>query len=187
MLTLQGRFGIRLIPFQQIHAGSLYRLIAYNRPHLEPWLPWIRGVRSVQDAKAYITRSQMAYAGGQQIHFGIWYGNLLAGSVTVERIDPTNRLAELGYWLGSPYTGRGWMIASTSRVIHYLFDDRDLNRVEIRCEIENTASAQVARHLGFQLEGTLRQALWKDGKYADLYVFGLLRSQWRSEAVHPSS
>ncbi|MDR6227459.1 GNAT family N-acetyltransferase [Desmospora profundinema] len=178
MLVLQGSSGLLLILFQQKHTGSLYRLIETSRHHLEPWLPWIGKIRSPQDVEQYITRSLLAYSAGRQVHFGIWHNSLLAGSVTVERLDFDHRSAELGYWLGTPHTGNGWMVHSVSRVIQYLFDDQQLNRVEIRCETGNTASAQVARRIGFQWEGTMRQAVRKGGGFADIHIFGLLRSQW---------
>lgn len=184
MLILRGESELLLILLQLKDAQSLYHMIETGRNHLEPWLPWIRGIRSVQDAEGYIARSLLDFSSRRQIHFGIWHRAQLAGSVTVERIDPHHRIAELGYWLAQAYTGRGWMNCSVSRVIQYLFDQHDINRVEIRCETDNAASIQVARRLGFQLEGTLRQAAWKDGCFVNLHLFSLLRSQWKPTVCH---
>ncbi|PTM59937.1 GNAT family N-acetyltransferase [Desmospora activa] len=184
MLILQGDPEIVLILFQLKDAPSLYHLINSSRNHLEPWLPWIREIHSLQAVEGYITRSLFDFSKGRQLHFGIWHQARLTGSVTVERIDTNSRIAELGYWLAPAYTGKGWMKRSVSQVIQYLFERHNINRVEIRCETDNKASNQVAQRLGFQLEGTLRQGAWKDGRFVDLHLYSLLRCHWKSPVDH---
>ncbi len=176
-LILQTAEDLRLQLFHSRHAPALYRLVEANRFHLESWLPWIRTVKGVQEIEGYIFRTQAAFASGQEAHFGIWHRGVLGGSVTVERIDSHHRVAEIGYWLSREQTGGGLMTRSVRSVCTYLFQERQIHRIEIRVEAVNRASRQVALRLGFQEEGILREALRTDTGRSDLVIYGLLRSE----------
>ncbi|WP_169713581.1 GNAT family N-acetyltransferase [Paludifilum halophilum] len=179
MLTLYAETPIRLTLLERRHAPILYRLVETNRTHLQPWLTWVNHMHSLADMESYILRSLSGYACQREAHFGVWWGQWLAGSVTVERIDPVNRVAEIGYWLDQRFTGRGVMSRSVSRLVDYLFDERHINRVEIRTVPANRASRAVARRLGLHYEGTLRQAGYSNGVFVDHELYGLLRSDWK--------
>jgi RimJ/RimL family protein N-acetyltransferase len=51
-----------------------------------------------------------------------------------------------------------------------------LNRIQLHVAIENEGAVKVYQNNGFIIEGTLRQAMYHNGKYSDFYVMGLLRS-----------
>lgn len=176
-LMLQAGEDLRLLLFQPLHAQALYRLVEANRPHLEPWLPWIRQVKDCKGVEGYIRRTQAAFAAGQEAHFGIWHHGVLGGSVTVEGIDSRHQVAEIGYWLGQNRTGKGLMTRSIQRLTAYLFHERNIHRVEIRVEATNQASRKVALRAGFREEGILREALQTDPGRCDLVIHGLLRSE----------
>ncbi|GGA49623.1 50S ribosomal protein L7 serine acetyltransferase [Kroppenstedtia guangzhouensis] len=180
-LMLQAGKDLCLHLFHSLHAQALHRLVEANRSHLEPWLPWIRTVKGVQEIERYIRRSRAAFATGREAHFGIWHRGVLGGSVTVERIDPHNQVAEIGYWLGRELTGDGLMTRSVQRVSTYLFRERNIHRIEIRVEAANHASRRVAQRAGFREEGILREALWTDPGRSDLVIHGLLRSESPSD------
>ncbi|EGK11926.1 GNAT family N-acetyltransferase [Kroppenstedtia eburnea] len=177
-LMLQAGEDLRLHLFHSQHAQALHRLVEANRSHLEPWLPWIRTVKGVQEIERYIRRTEAAFASGREAHFGIWHRGVLGGSVTVERIDSRNQVAEIGYWLGRELTGDGLMTRSVRRVSTYLFQERNIHRIEIRVEATNHASRRVALRAGFMEEGILREALWTDPGRSDLVIHGLLRPEF---------
>jgi ribosomal-protein-serine acetyltransferase len=52
-----------------------------------------------------------------------------------------------------------------------------LHRVEIRCGVGNTRSRKIPERLGFAFEGTLREAIWVNGRFHDLAVYGLLETE----------
>ena len=60
----------------------------------------------------------------------------------------------------------------------YAFGEWGLNRVEIRCAVENHRSAAIPRRLGFIQEGILRQAFKVNDQYQDLLLFAMLRKDW---------
>jgi len=175
-IPVDSRTQLRLLELS--HAPALFRLVASNRDHLRPWLPWVDRMRVESDTETYILRSLSRFSAGTEAHFGIWHDRNLAGSITVERIDAWNRVAEIGYWLGKGSVGRGIMRRSTSALIDYLIDQRGINRIEIRCATGNGPSQSIPRNLGFRLEGTLRQAGYLQGRFHDHLLFAITAEEW---------
>ncbi|PTX49153.1 ribosomal-protein-serine acetyltransferase [Melghirimyces profundicolus] len=169
---------LSLLLFRPHHSPALFRLVETNRSHLESWLPWIREIRDVESMDRYIRRALTAYSCGREAHFGIWNRGVLAGSVTVERIDIANRVAEIGYWLGRGQTGQGLMTRSVRCVAEYLFRQRKMHRVEIRVDASNHSSRKVALRSGFREEGLLRDAYRSARGVNDVAIYGLLAHEW---------
>ncbi|HVF87449.1 MAG TPA: GNAT family protein, partial [Pyrinomonadaceae bacterium] len=92
-------------------------------------------------------------------------------AVSVDRIDWTNRVAEMGYSLGAEHQGRGIVTACMRVLIHYTFDELKLNRVELRCAAENLKSRAVAERLGFTREGELRESWLIHGRFVGQIVY----------------
>ena len=92
-----------------------------------------------------------------------------------------SRSAELGYWLAPEHHGQGYGSDAAGRMVEYAFEDRNLRRVGARLGSFNEASVGLLESLGFQREGTLREAAWYRGEYHDLLWYGLLREDWRAQ------
>lgn len=160
-------------------AEQLFALVDKNRDYLRPWLLWVDESRSPEDSKKYIEECLEALEKKTKIDFGIWLQGTLVGSVGVFDISEQNRSAEIGYWLGEEYTGKGIMTKCVSRLVDYGFGELNLNRIRIRCVPENIQSANIPKRLGFTYEGTHRQSQWMYDKFLDDAVYGLLKSEWR--------
>mgnify|MGYP001140467552 CR=1 FL=1 len=91
---------------------------------------------------------------------------------------PEYESAELGYWIGKPYWGKGYASEATHLVVNYAFDTLELNRIEAHAMVENIGSIQILRKLGMQEEGYHPQLIKKWGEFKDVKTYGLLRSQW---------
>ena len=73
--------------------------------------------------------------------------------------------------------GQGYMTEALSLFVHYLFDAKKVNRLQLTVVVGNKASKRVAEKCGFKSEGTLRQTMFHRGKYVDLEMFALLREE----------
>lgn len=82
---------------------------------------------------------------------------------------------ELGYWLGEPYWGRGIMTEAVGLVTAHGFDRVRAERIEAKVFDWNLGSARVLEKNAFELEGRMRRAAHKDGRWGDLLVYGRLR------------
>ncbi len=162
-------------------AEQLFALVNKNRDYLRPWLLWVDESKSPEDSKKYIEECLEDLRKKTKVDFGIWFQGTLVGSIGIFDISGQNRSAEIGYWLGEEYTGKGIMTKCVSKLIDYGFGELDLNRIRIRCVPENVQSAHIPERLGFIHEGTHRQSQWMYDKFLDDAVYGLLKSEWRSK------
>lgn len=83
--------------------------------------------------------------------------------------------AELGYWLGQRYWGRGLMSRIVAAYVPWVMQSLDLMRLQAVVVDNNPASARVLLKNGFQPEGTLRAAVHKPDGLHDLHLFARLR------------
>ncbi|MGI4835935.1 MAG: GNAT family N-acetyltransferase [Janthinobacterium lividum] len=87
--------------------------------------------------------------------------------------------AEVGYWLGEPYWGRGLATEALGAVLRFGFEQVGLNKIYATHRAENLASGRVMAKNGMTLEGRLPQHAQRDGQYLDLWQYGLLRRDYR--------
>ncbi|MBI4220354.1 MAG: GNAT family N-acetyltransferase, partial [Chloroflexi bacterium] len=98
------------------------------------------------------------------------------GGCGLNGLDPTNRRANLFYWVRSSATGRGVATAAVKLLARYGFERMELLRIEILVEVGNDASKRVAEKSGARFEGTLRNRLYHQGRVRDSYLFSLILS-----------
>ena len=91
--------------------------------------------------------------------------------------------AELGYWIGRPYWGRGYATEAARAVLSYAFGSLGLNRVHACHFARNPASGRVMAKAGMGQEGCQRGHIIKDGRVEDLILFGATRKMWQEWEV----
>ena len=91
-----------------------------------------------------------------------------------------NKIGEIGYWLADGLQGRGIITKCCTAVINHAFTQLGLNRIEIKCGTGNSKSRAVAEKLQFKPEGILRQAELLNGKHIDLYLYAMLKEEWKN-------
>lgn len=85
--------------------------------------------------------------------FGIEHGGELIG-VTGYHCDPKDNSAEVGYWIGKPYWGRGFATEAASAVIAHVFKNKLAKTITCGHFDDNPASARVIEKLGFEKTGS---------------------------------
>lgn len=91
-------------------------------------------------------------------------------------LNSDNDSAELGFWMGKPFWGRGYTTEAGRQVLVYAFEEMGLNRVEAHHMTGNDASGRVLVNLGMKYEGLHRQRIKKWDEYKDVKCFAILRS-----------
>lgn len=81
----------------------------------------------------------------------------------------------VGYWMGTPYAGRGLMVRALQGLIPFYFQDMGMHRLEAACVPYNEASKKVLERAGFQREGIARQFLLINGQWQDHLQFAIVR------------
>ena len=93
----------------------------------------------------------------------------------VERLS-----AEIGYWLGEAYWGRGIATEAVRAVTAHAFREHGLRRLFAVPFAWNGASARVLEKAGYTLEGRMRQSAVKDGEVVDQLLYAAVRDEWPS-------
>ena len=100
--------------------------------------------------------------------------------------DVARRTAEIGYWLGAAYRGRGIMTAVVRAFVQWAFDTfEQIGRVEAGVFGWNGGSQAVLRKAGFVREGVHRAACWKAGRFVDMVIFAVVREGVRGDGGRP--
>lgn len=172
--------GLELRLLEDRHAEEVFRLCDRSRDRLRQWLPWVDGTLSVDDTREFIRRSLEQHAKGESLVAGIWQAGSFAGIVSLLCINPANRSAMIGYWLGPEYEGKGIMTRACRALIDYGFEELCLNRIEIKAATGNARSQAIPMRLGFAREGVERQSEWLNDRFLDMVVYSMLRSEWHA-------
>lgn len=126
-------------------------------------------------AEEWIGSHDAKFADGT-INFAIDDG-VLTGAIGL-MIKRDDDIAEIGYWIGVPYWGRGYAAEAGEAVIRYGFEDLNLNKIYAAYFTRNPASGGVLKKLGMSYEGTLRQHHKKWGEYVDAEMYSVLKRDW---------
>lgn len=159
-------------------------------PDDAPELQRLAGAREVADttvsiphpyeldhALAWIGNQRRESVRGRATNFAVRLapGPTLIGSAGLRDIDPEHLQAELGFWIGREWWGRGYAREAAMAVIRFGFEQLGLNRICAHHMARNPAAGQVLLHSGMQREGLLRQRVRKWGVYEDVVLYAILR------------
>ncbi|KAF2259951.1 acyl-CoA N-acyltransferase [Lojkania enalia] len=103
--------------------------------------------------------------------------------------DVQAHTAEVGYWIGEPFWGKGYITEALRAMTDWVFTARgeQYRRLSAKVFSGNTASMRCLVKCGYREEGVLRGDAEKHGKVYDSHVFGLTKGDWeelkRSEEV----
>ena len=160
-------------------AEAVIEAIAASRAELERWMVWAPSMRSVEDARHWAQRVIDAWEDPESEDFtvGIFRredGRYL-GASGFHRARWTVPSAEIGYWLRTSETGKGYMREAVTAMTRVAFGPLGLRRLVITCASTNARSRRVAEAIGFRLEGTLRNDdRLPDGSLRVTLVFSLI-------------
>jgi RimJ/RimL family protein N-acetyltransferase len=108
--------------------------------------------------------------------FAIAVGAEAVGGIGIALHDDIERVAaELGYWLGEPFWGRGIVSEAVAALTEWAFSTLPLTRVYALPFAHNLASARVLEKAGFALEGRMRACAIKNGQIVDQLMYARLR------------
>jgi [ribosomal protein S5]-alanine N-acetyltransferase len=95
-------------------------------------------------------------------------------------LHPAHDRAELGYWIGQPFWGRGYATEAARAVLRWGFTTLGLHRIHARHFVRNAASGRVLAKLGMRHEGTARGHFRRWDRYEDVHEYGILREEFEN-------
>jgi RimJ/RimL family protein N-acetyltransferase len=121
------------------------------------------------------------------------YNESFIGTIGFNAIDHFNQRAELGTLIGNKeYWGKGYASEALFKLLEYSFNEMNLNRVYSYIIEFNVGSIKKNEKLGFKIEGKLRNHTYKNGKFQDVVIMGILKDEFinknllENEANHES-
>lgn len=90
----------------------------------------------------------------------------------------TSTCWEIAIALFPEHRGRGVGTAAQRLLVAYLFEHTRAERLQVVTDAEHAAERAAVERIGFQLEGRIRRATWRDGRWHDCVLLSLLRDEW---------
>lgn len=103
----------------------------------------------------------------------------LIGSTGFHDVESIDREAEFGISIGEKTVwNQGYGTEATRLMLQHGFETLNLNRIYLRVYETNPRATRAYEKAGFVHEGRMRQAVYKQGKYIDVLLMSILRSEW---------
>lgn len=143
---------LSLEPVTDTHIPDLLKVIESSLPELERWMAWAVDW-DPQESEAYLRSRDNPH----DLVFAIVHEGAAIGTISL-LVKPLPRWAEVGYWIRSDHSGKGFTTEALLALAEWAFAERDLHRLELQAGKENHGSNRVAEKAGFFRCGTRREA-----------------------------
>lgn len=122
--------------------------------------------------------------------FAICHKDVLIGTCQLHSIDFVSRSAELQIRIGdNSHQNKGYGKLALKQLISFGFKDLNLNRIFLHVFTDNLRAIKVYQALGFELEGELREAVFVDNCYKNMFIMSILRNEYleKQDCCHTST
>jgi diamine N-acetyltransferase len=103
----------------------------------------------------------------------------LVGNAGLFNLEWNNRSAEFGIFVGDKSRwDKGYGTEALELILRHGFDTLNLHRIYLRVYASNARARRSYEKAGLVLEGTMREAVFRRGKYDDVHIMSILRSEW---------
>ena len=168
---------IRLEPLTTAHARDLYSATHGDNAR-DIWRYLFTGPYA--DIASFEAWCATAAQSADPVHWAVIdKSGKAVGALTLMRIDPPNRVIEIGgITFGTPLQRTTGSTEAIYLLARYIFDELGYRRFEWKCNDLNAPSRHAAMRLGFSYEGLFRQHMIVKGRNRDTAWFAMLDSEW---------
>lgn len=131
-----------------------------------------------QDARHIIQAASQGYATGSFYAYAITQESFVLGVLSLKRMPQEPGTAELGYWVGVPHWGKGYVTEAAQALLDFAFDTVHLSCVKAKLCVRNPASGRVLKKLGLTYIGTTEKASQKWGVWENEEVWSICRQSF---------
>lgn len=157
-------------------ADFIHPAIVASHTLLHPWMSWAKTLPTFEETKLYCRRALWEWHDRESLDYRLFLDGTFVGNCAIHTILWHVPSAQLGYWQHVDFGGRGLISEAVERLTQFAFGELDLARLEIRCNAQNSASANVARRAGFNHEGHLKHSFRDNaGELSDTLFFAKTR------------
>lgn len=167
---------IRLRCLTPADSPAMVEAVRESLSELEQWMSWAHAGYSAEENAKFISTRTDEWQGDKHYSFAVFAadsGRFLGGA-GLNFIERVRGRANLGYWIRSSDTGRGFATRAAKLVANFGLTALAFTRVEIVAATANMASQRVAEKVGAQREGVMRHGVVIHGRPMDAVLFALL-------------
>jgi ribosomal-protein-alanine N-acetyltransferase len=104
----------------------------------------------------------------------IWHSNML---------NLYMKMLEIGYGLVPSEREKGYCTEAAQLMVDYLFLSKEVTRIIATTHTKNVASQKILEKVGFKREGTLRKTYHLKGEWIDMFLYSILREEWKQPKI----
>lgn len=146
---------------------------------LRLFLPFAQVVPTLLETEINLQQARLDFLKRTQFRYLIFLKESaqFIGVASLQAIDYQVKKCELGYWIHSHCSGKGYMTEAVQELVRLGFEQLDFKRIALQCERTNWKSRALAERLGFALEGILRnEDLSADGlRWTDTCIYAKVK------------
>ncbi|MFG6120837.1 GNAT family N-acetyltransferase [Thalassobacillus sp. B23F22_16] len=137
---------------------AVHEALEASHEELKRWMPFAQRRQSLEETESNVREAHARFLTREDLRLHIFEkeSGKFIGSSGLHRMNWEIPKFEIGYWLDSRYSGKGYMSEAVEGITTFAFEELKARRVEIRCDAANKASRKIPERLGFELEGILR-------------------------------
>jgi ribosomal-protein-serine acetyltransferase len=140
---------------------KMYHAIKESYEELHHWMPWATPDLTEEQAEEFIRQSKTNWILRTNKSLGLPMfifektSLVYVGVVAPHTIYWEVPTMEIGYWIRTPYSGKGYMTEAVNAITRYAFLQMKMVRIEIRCDPNNIRSRRIPEKLGYKQEAIL--------------------------------
>ena len=177
IMIIKADTDLELKQLEQSDSTAIFQTIDTQREYLGKWLPFVEFTKEISDTETFVNSVINAPENKFEYVFAIRKSGKFAGLIGFKDTDRQNKKTEIGFWLSEKFQKQGIVTKSVESLCDFAFNKLEMNRIQIKCAIDNILSINIPKILGFRFEGIERQGvLLSGGHYTDLVVYSKLKS-----------
>jgi ribosomal-protein-alanine N-acetyltransferase len=176
---------LHLRALQESDTAELWQLVSDAR--LSTFLAW-EPHRAEEETSNMIATLLDVQQAGKGFHWAVIHTGQIVGLVSLIDVHRQHRSwimnrAELAYWIGLPFQGRGFATEAAAAIAKFGFNALLLHKIRVYHAADNPASGKTIAKLGFRFVGEEKEAYQKNGLWHHLRHFELLASERPQSAI----
>jgi RimJ/RimL family protein N-acetyltransferase len=142
-------------------------------------------IMTMEQAKSFIKGNSTKYFGkaGEWVQYGIenTEKKKLIGDCAIKLGQNDKRIAEIGITISPSEQKKGYAKEALLGILTFLFDIKNMHRVVETVDVENTASINLLKSMGFRQEGHFIENIYFNGKWGSEFQYAMLKREWDSK------
>jgi ribosomal-protein-serine acetyltransferase len=159
----------------------LFEAIQVSVDRVYPWLPWCHPNYTIAETEAWIKTRPQRWNEGKEFGFSIRdrQGTIIGGCGI--GIGLSSWSSNLGYWLRTGYTGKGYATTATKLLARFGVQQLQLKRIEILASVDNIDSQRVAERASACKEGISKNKLLIHDKFHDAVIYSFIPDDFNTD------